>query len=196
MSAGSGATVLTAGKQTFGERLTGVIRLESWVFRDIARDPHAMWQALLVVALAALANGLGHIGGGFGGFIGGIVAALVGWGVFCVAAWLIGQRLAPWSAPPPSRLVRLVGFAQAPKLIAALGFLPLVGWFFGAAAALLALIVAIVALRIAFEIDFIRAIAIGVAAIVVSEIVLFVLQTIFGLGGVVIGALAFIGRPF
>lgn len=188
--------MLTAGKQSFVERVTGVIRLESWVFRDIARDSNATWQALLVVALAALANGLGHIGGGFGGFIGGILTTLVGWGIFCVAAYLIGQRLAPWSAPTTSRLVRLVGFAQAPKVIAVLGVFPLVGWFFGAVAALLALVVAIVAIRIAFEIDFVRAIAIGVAAIAVSEIVLFVLRTIFGLGGILIGALAFIGHAF
>jgi hypothetical protein len=188
--------MLTAGKQSFVDRVAGVIRLESWVFRDIAGDTNATWQALLVVAPAALANGIGHIGDGFGGLIGGILATLVGWGVFCVAAWLIGQRIAPWSAPTPSRLVRLVGFAQAPKLIAVLGFLPLVGWFFAAVAALLALIVAIVAIRIAFEIDFIRAIAIGIAAIAVSEIVLLVLRAIFGLGGIFIGALAFIGHAF
>jgi hypothetical protein len=188
--------VLTAGSQSFVDRVAGVIRLEPWVFRDIAGDQSATWQAALVVALAALANGIGHLGGGFGGLIGGILATLVGWGVFCVAAYLIGQRLAPWSAPAPSRIVRLLGFAQAPKLIAILGILPLVGWFFGAVAALLALIVGVVAIRIAFEIDFIRAIAIGVAAIAVSEVVLLLLRAIFGLGGILIGALALVGHGF
>lgn len=188
--------MLTAGRQSLLDRIAGVIRLESWVFRDIAGDPNATWQAVLVVALAALANGIGRLGGGLGGLLGGILSALVGWGVFCIAAWLIGQRVAPWSAPTPSRLVRLVGFAQAPKLLAVFGFLPLVGWFFGAVAALLFLVVAIVALRIAFEIDFVRAIVIGVAAIAVSEIVLLLLRAIFGLGGMLLGVAAFAGHAF
>ena len=95
-------------------------------------------------------------------------------------------RMAAWSAE-----------AWIARAIGALAFLPLVGWLFGLAGALLFLVVAVAALRSAFGVGLPRALLIGLVALVASEFVLWVLRVALHLGGAVLGAFgALFGRLF
>ena len=189
--------MLTAGGRAFGQRVAAVVRLEPDVFREIGRDVDATGQALAVVALAAIANGIGHGNEGLDGALLAVVSAVVGWVAFSIFAWLVGSAFAPGSGATLGRVFRLIGFAQAPKLIGALAFLPLVGWLFGLAGALLFLVVAVAALRSAFGVGLPRALLIGLVALVASEFVLWVLRVALHLGGAVLGAFgALFGRLF
>lgn len=180
--------MLTTGRRSFGERVTAVVRREPAVFREIARDTGATGQALAVVALAAVANGIGHSDDGLDGILLAIVSAVIGWASYSLFAWIFGSIMAPRSGATLGQVLRLIGFAQAPKLIGALAFLPLVGWLFGVVAALLFLVVAIAAIKAAFNVGLLRALLIGLIALVASEFVLWVLRVTLHLGGAVLGA--------
>ena len=115
---------------TVTERVTGVLILRPSVFEDIESDKHANAQAFAVVVLASIAAGLG--GGQYGG-VGRMVleaiGAVVGLITWAALTYVLGVRLLP---EPQTRsdlgeLLRVMGFATAPNLFAALGVVPFAG---------------------------------------------------------------------
>ncbi|MFM8724116.1 MAG: hypothetical protein ACKON9_03225, partial [Planctomycetaceae bacterium] len=62
-----------------------------------------------------------------------IIAAIIGWVVFSLVAYVVGRGFlkGPDTRITIGQALRMVGFAQTPKLLGALGFIPLFGWIFG-----------------------------------------------------------------
>jgi hypothetical protein len=67
-------------------RMIGVARLDTAVFEDVEADASATQQALAVVALVALATGIGTFGSG--GFVGLVVGVAAGIGLWALWAWI------------------------------------------------------------------------------------------------------------
>ncbi len=111
------------GGRSFGERLLGAIRLEPEVFREVEHDETAMPQAAGVVALAAVARGLGMAAVG-GGLISGLLSGIAGWFVGSALIWFVGVRWFEHESDYPE-LLRTLGFASAPQLLLVAGVLPL-----------------------------------------------------------------------
>ena len=114
-------------------RMLGAARLSSDTFEDVERDSGATVQALLVVVIVAIANGVGGILSGdstlLDGLLFGVIRGIVVWVVWALAALLIGTTIlksesteADWG-----QLARGTGFAQTPGLLGILVFIPVAG---------------------------------------------------------------------
>ncbi len=166
------------------DRMVGVATLKQPVFTDIRRDVDATGQALAVVAIAAIAAGIGAIGSPQPGMIWQVAMAVVGWIVFSLVAFFIGSLFARKSESVTlGQVLRLIGFAQTPKILGVLAIVPLLGWIPAMIAAVWFLVVAIMALREAFNVPTGTAAIIGVLSLAVVFVVNVVLGTIFHITG-------------
>lgn len=139
---------------TFGQRITGVLRLSTGTFEDIEADPNATTQALGVVVLASLAAG---VGGGL--FLGPLalvretVGAIIGWIMWAAVTYFLGTRLLP---EPQTRsnmgeLLRVIGFSSAPGLFSLFVLTPFIGWVIPTIVAFWLLAAMVVAVRQALD---------------------------------------------
>lgn len=107
-------------------RMTGAALLDVDTYEEVEHDAAAMPQAAGVVVMAAVAQAIGASGGGISAALGSAAAALVGWGVWAGVTYLIGTKVfdgtATWG-----ELLRTLGFAQSPGILAIIGILPLMG---------------------------------------------------------------------
>jgi len=139
---------------TFGQRLTGVLRLDASTFEEIEADRNATPEALGVVVVASLAAGIGA------GLLFGpaalareTVGALVGWVMWAGVTYVIGTRVLP---EPETRtdlgeLLRVIGFSYAPNLFGFFAFVPGVGRFVRMIVAFWLLAATVVAVRQALD---------------------------------------------
>jgi hypothetical protein len=116
--------------RTFAQRFLGALRLDAAVYEEVEADRGATTQALLVVALSSLAGGLSMSGLGARGLMVGTISALIGWLAWATLIYVLGARLLP---EPQTRadvgeLLRTIGFASAPGVLRAVGFLPGFAW--------------------------------------------------------------------
>lgn len=139
---------------TFGTRLRGVLLLNPEVYEDIERDTAAGPQAFAVVVAASVAAGIGAaLSIGSFGLVRETIAALVGWVMWAGVTYVVGTRLLP---EPQTRtdmgeLLRVIGFAYAPTLLAIFGFLPAVGVLVRTIAAIWTLAATVLAVRQALD---------------------------------------------
>jgi hypothetical protein len=137
---------------SFVQRVIGATRLEMATYEEVKADPGATWQAVAVVAVAAIASGVGSVlsDGGTWATVAGLVPfSLVAWLVFAVLAHLVGTRILPSSEARSSlaEMLRTTGFATAPGSLGLFGSLPLIGALVTFAATLLGLGASVIAVR-------------------------------------------------
>jgi hypothetical protein len=116
---------------SFVERVVGAARLDVRTYEEVEVDTTATPQAMGVVALAALAGGVGVAKTGGTGVVVTVVGGLVGWVVWAALIWLVGTNLLPESRTRADigELLRTLGFAASPGLLLVLRILPLIGDF-------------------------------------------------------------------
>ncbi len=174
-----------AGRDDLVGRMIGTSTLDLPTIEAIERDEGATGQALLVVVLAAVANGIGSLGSENAGrgLIAGIVAGVLGWIAFSVVAYFIGSTLFGTSQTSATigQLLRTLGFARAPQLLTVLGFIPLLGGLAWIVAGIWTLVTSIVALRQALDFSTGRAIGTGIVALIVQAIVLGLIFALLGI---------------
>jgi hypothetical protein len=122
---GSSATSLG----TILRRVARVFRLDRKVYAEIEADPHGVRQGALVVAVVAAAAVLGTLFSDdwhAGAILGAVAAALIHWllwsGLLYLAATVLFKAPARMGA-----VLSGLGYAQAPQIIVALGFIPFLG---------------------------------------------------------------------
>jgi hypothetical protein len=175
-------------------RMIRAARLEVPLYEELEADITATNQALLVVVLVALAAGIGQaIGATLSGnsrallglLVSGVLSALISWAVWSYVVYFVGTRFFGGTATY-GELLRTLGFAQAPRVLAILSFIPVLGGIIALVAAIWTLVASFIATRQALDIDNTKTfftILIGlVVLIVVSLIVATVVGIIFGLG--------------
>ncbi len=113
--------------RTIVDRMIGAARLDVPTYEEVEHDTSLTAQAALVVALAAVARAIGGLDGGSTHVLSGLMTALSMWLVWAGITYLIGDKVlggtATWG-----ELLRTLGFAQAPGLLAVFGvFGPLSG---------------------------------------------------------------------
>lgn len=148
---------MTPGRRSIWSRMWGAAALDLATYEDVEHDASATVQAAVVVGLTAAAQAIAASNNGLGSILGAAAAALAGWLVWAGIAYGIGVRVfggtASWG-----ELLRTLGFAQSPNVLAVFALLPLVGWFVDAALFFWILVAAIVAIRQALDVDTPRAI--------------------------------------
>jgi len=132
------------------QRMVGAALLDVDTYEEVEHDPNATAQAGGVVALVAACTAIGTWGGP--GMVTGALTALVGWLVWSGITYLIGTKFfegeATWG-----ELLRTIGFAQAPGILAVLGLVPLVGGMVRFALLFWLLAAGIVAIRQALDVS-------------------------------------------
>jgi hypothetical protein len=108
--------------------MIGAAKLDIQTYEEVEADPNATGQAAAVVAMVAVASGIGAVGEGTSSILLAPVAAIFGWLIWAGVTYIIGDKIlggtATWG-----ELLRTLGFAQAPGVLYLLAILPLVGFF-------------------------------------------------------------------
>jgi len=109
-------------------RMIGAAMFNIQTYEEVEADTSATGQAAAVVAIVAVASGIGAAGQGLSSILFTPVAAIVGWLIWAAVTYLIGDKIlggtATWG-----ELLRTLGFAQAPGILNLLGILPIIGSF-------------------------------------------------------------------
>ncbi len=150
-------------------RMRGAARFDLSVYEDVEHDTSATTQAAAVVAMTAVAQAIGASGSGPTPIVGAAVGALIGWLVWAGVTYLIGAKLfggtATWG-----ELLRTLGFAQSPNVLAVFAILPVVGWLVDAVLFFWVLCAGIVAIRQALDFGTGRAVLTALLGVVVFGI--------------------------
>lgn len=183
---GKGTAVQGSGGASLVDRMIGFARLDTRMMEDVENDLNATSQALIVVVLAVVASAIGTLGGERGlaqSLLLGAISAVVGWVVFSVIAYFVGTTIfgTPQTSATIGQVLRVVGFAQTPKLLVVLGFIPIIGWVAWIIANIWFVVVAIVALRQAFEFNTERAVGTAIVALIVQVVVDILIALIIGI---------------
>lgn len=135
-------------------RMMRAARLEPALYEEVEADQSSMGQAMGIVVLASVANGIGTLGeGGVIGLFTGALSALIGWFLWALLTFLIGTRVLaqPQTRSDVGELLRTTGFAAAPGVLRVFGFIPVIGVAIQLVAALWMLLAMIVAVRQALD---------------------------------------------
>ncbi len=139
---------------TFAERMIGAAKLDVPTYEEVEADTTATTQAMAVVLLSSIAQGIGFLTlGGGSGFVFGAIGALLGWIIWAFLVYIIGTKVLP---EPQTRsdlgeLLRTTGFAASPGLLRVLGVIPVLGGIIMPAVTIWMLIAMIIAVRQALD---------------------------------------------
>ncbi|MGI8482692.1 MAG: YIP1 family protein [Thermomicrobiales bacterium] len=166
------------------DRSIGVAKLVQRTYREIAVDPGATREAAIVVVVVAVASGIGGAGHGFGGIFFGIIGAFISWLLFTVVAWFFGKHLfgVPTTNANRESLLRTIGYAQAPGILAIVGFIPILGGLIAFVGSIWVIVTSVFAIRQVFGMSTGRAIITAVIAGIATGIILPFIGLIFGIG--------------
>lgn len=162
------------------ERMIGAAMLNVATYEEVEADETATGQAAIVVAVVAVAMAIGNYREGSEGIIGGVISAFVGWLLWAGLTYVIGTQIFKGTATF-GEMLRTLGFAQSPGVIAVLGIIPFLGGIILFVVAIWQLVAAIIAIRQALDFDTGKAVLTAVIAwLVVVFVVGFLLTTILG----------------
>ena len=171
-------------RHSFVERVIGAARLDSRIYEEVEHDRGATKQAAALVVLGSIAMSVVALGSGeVTIFLIAIAFGLAAWAAYAYLAYLIGTRLlaGPETSADWGELARALGFAQAPRLLLALGFVPVLGQIISFVVVFIWLpVTTVVALRAALDFGTGRAIGTAVLAWLPYPILLSVLLAAAG----------------
>ena len=177
---------------SFTERMIGAAMLDTRIYEEVEADQSALGQAMIVVVISSLANGIGSLFvGGLGGLFWGTIIALIGWFIWAVLTFVIGTMLLPepQTQSDIGELLRTIGFAASPGILRIVGILPLIGWLLSFLVSIWMLAATVIAVRQALDYkSTARAVGVCVIGFVIYLVISFVLGAVLGLGGAMMGA--------
>jgi hypothetical protein len=175
-------------------------QLDVNLYEEVEKDTTQTSNALTVVAIAAIATGIGAAiaealsGGGPGGggivlgLIGGVIAALVGWALWTAIVYYIGTSLfggtATWG-----EVLRTVGFANSPGVLRILGFIPVLGALITLLVGIWTIVTTVVAVRQALDITTGKAIIVSILGAIVAFVVIGIIGAVLAIPAIAVGAL-------
>ncbi len=109
------------------ERMIRAAKLEVSLYEEVEADVNATGQAMMVVVLSSLAEGIGALGvPDRPGLIAGTLAALVGWFLWAMLTYFIGTKLLPTARTEADlgQLLRTIGFSSSPGVLRILAIIP------------------------------------------------------------------------
>jgi hypothetical protein len=175
-------------------RMIRAAKLEVPLYEEVEADLTATNQALLVVLLVAVANGIGQAIGAslegnsaalVGRLVGGILQGLIGWAVWSYVVYFVGTRFFGGTATY-GELLRTLGFAESPSVLMIFSFVPVLGGILALVVGIWTLVSSFIATRQALDIDNTKTvftILVGIVALILVFIVVgIVMAIVFGLG--------------
>lgn len=166
----------TGPRRSWAQRAIAAASFDSGAFEEVEADTTATGQAAGVVVVSAVAQGIVAWVVGHGhGVIWSLVGALCGWLIWAVVTYIVGTVVFKGTATI-GELLRTLGFAQAPGVLYVLSIIPVLGWFVSPLIAIWILILGIIAIRQALDIDSWKA----VVTAVIGWVVLVIPMMMFG----------------
>ncbi|HAC07084.1 MAG TPA: hypothetical protein DC060_07605 [Gemmatimonadetes bacterium] len=142
---------MSEGASSFVERMVGATFLSVDTFEEVEHDENATGQAAMVVAIVAVARGVGAWGEGPMTASFAAVGALGHWAIWAGICYLVGVNFfggkATWG-----ELLRTLGFAQSPGVLWIFAFIPILGWPLYALLPLWVAVAGFIAIRQALDI--------------------------------------------
>ena len=161
------------------DRMRGAALLDVNTYEAVEADRNATGQAFVVVVIVAICQGIGAYEGGAVGIIAGVMGAILGWLLWSGVTMLVGTKLfggtADWG-----ELLRTLGFAQAPGVLAVMGVVALLRLPLGLLIPLWQLVTGIVAIRQALDFGTGKAVLTAIASFVVVLVVMTMMAGLFG----------------
>jgi len=139
---------------TFLKRIIRAIKLDSHLYEEVEADQQALPQALGVVLLSSLAMGIASMSQGIdASFMSDILGTLIGWFAWSYIVFFIGSKVLPEpeTVADYGQLLRTIGFASAPGLLAIVGIIPFLYEIAIIVTALWILVATIIAVRQALD---------------------------------------------
>ena len=138
--------------RTFADRFIGAARLTPAIYEEVEADKTATGQAMLVVALASVAGGIGLTGEGTGLLVGTVVA-LFGWVIWAALIYVLGAKVfpQPQTQVDIGELLRTTGFAAGPGVLRVFGIVPGIGPMILLAVSVWMLVAMVIAVRQALD---------------------------------------------
>jgi hypothetical protein len=173
------------------DRILRAIRLDPTVYREIAEDEGAMSQAAIIVIVVSL---LSAIGSSIAAdnfittmIVSWITAIVIGWIGWAILTYFVGSTLFGGRSSI-AEMMRVLGFASAPRLLGIFGIIPCLGWIAALIGAILSFIAGFIAVRESMEFDSGKAILTVLISWVISFAITFAVGLITAGGMAVTGA--------
>ena len=173
-------------------------RLDATFYEEVEQDASRNTQALTVVIIAAVAAFFGNLGSGlisragFGAAIGsavfGLVMAIAGYYIWSYVSYLVGTRLFGGTAEP-GELLRTIGFAYAPQVLAIFNVIPCVGGLIAFVGAIWALVAGVFAVRQALNFDTGKAVLTVIVGWLIIIVITAIISAVLGVGAFGLSAL-------
>ncbi len=164
----------------FIERIIGAAQLEVQIYKEVKADATATGQAMTVVALSSLAEGIGALTlGGIRPFVIGVVTALIGWFVWVFIVYLVGTRLLPEpeTGSDIAQVLRTTGFAATPGVLRVLGLVPFLRVWIAIAVTIWMFLAMLIAVRQALDYNsFERAVGVCLIGWVAHIVIMVILR--------------------
>ncbi len=160
-------------------------KLDVHLYEEVEADDKATSHALGVVALAAIAAGVGTKGGSLAGILIGSVAALVSWYLWAFITYWIGTKILPEPETHATHgeLLRTMGFSASPGLLRVFGVIPMLREVIFLIAGVWMLVATIIAVRSALDYKSTwRAAGVTVIGWIIQAFGLALLLTLLGMG--------------
>lgn len=141
-------------EQKIVQRMIGAAKLQPETFNEVEHDTSATKQAMAVVAMVAVATGIGSLGaGGPVGFVIGIVAGIGLWALWAWITYFVGTTILKTEETEANwgQLARTLGFAQSPGVFKVFGFIPVLGPLIFFIASVWQLVAMVIAIREALD---------------------------------------------
>jgi len=159
-------------------------RLEVALYEEVEADTTANGQALLAVVIASLAVGIGAGIAGvveegglwfLWGLLLGLGSALIGWVAWSVLAYWLGTTIfrGPETSATYGELLRTIGFANSPRVLAFFAFIPFLGGLILFFVSVWVLIAGVIAVRQALDFSTWRAIGTCVVGWIIYQLAVF-----------------------
>ena len=150
-------------------RMAGAAKLDVAAFDEVKRDESATLQAAVVISIVAVAQAIGAAGEGGPGVVVSLVPAFAGWILWSGVAYLIGVKVFGGAATL-GELLRTLGFAQTPSMLAVFGLVPGMAGPIGTVIGVWLLIAGVIAIRHVLRIGTGRAVAVAVVAWIIAHV--------------------------
>lgn len=171
------------------DRIIRAIRLDATLYREVADDEQYTNEAFMIVLVVALFGAIGTaISAAMGdgqplvGFFSSLLSTiLLGWLLWAVIAYYVGTALEGKSSI--MEMARTLGYANAPRFLGLLVFIPCIGWLIAIAGWLLSLAAGVIAIRESMEFDTTKAVVTAILGLVVFIVAsIFISMIVGGLG--------------
>ncbi len=166
------------------DRMLRAAQLDVLFYEKVEADRSLTKEAFQVVLLVSVLSGLGVLieYGGFRAFLANVFGGVLGWLVWSVVVYWIGTTITkgPETEADLGQLLRVLGYASAPRAITFFAFIPYLGGILVAVALVWQLLAGVVAIRQALDFGTGQAIVTVVLGWVAMLIIGGLLSLVFG----------------